>query len=333
MFSGSTTWYESEPAALVFPDEFGASFPEQSTVSYSILQRDPINTFTGGIREFGLYRLGGYSDFQDYVRIALLSRHSTISVLQLTDAQPTRVGDWSDYPSWNRESWPSQVLIREDYPSWQKSDSWQKARFFVDRKFPPGTYQCNSIRDDVLDAVARPENISGLSCDSWDSSSNSLVFDSNFDGFVFSMTLTQEVQESENKLVSALERIQNFVFHNLNLYLNGHVSFIDILSINADETSGYDLDVNWGSDFGDPFADDDPRTISRAEDWVCPDLIRVQVKKLQVDPSFGIPTDASAEYFELVESRTNWLNTNFEEIDPLAYLARLKSQASVGEIE
>ena len=221
-----------------------------------------------------------------------------------------------------------QVLSREDFPAWWRNPSRD---FFKHRALTSGRFFCNSMRQVALDLVARPQDFENLDISAIETyDRNSLLFDANLGSFVMELNLTQKLDDSAVELVSALARIQNFLFKDLEVFLErqGSETFVEYF---ADSLSLQDhpaLRQRLEEDFFDPFVDDDDRFASESRWWFTPMAIRFHVEKLEIDPSFGTVNVEASKKFDLLEFRENWQKTNFENINVNAYLNRLVQQST-----
>jgi hypothetical protein len=220
-----------------------------------------------------------------------------------------------------------QVFSMEHFPSWWRNPSRD---FFNQRLLLSGRYFCNSIRQVALDLVARPEDYGNLDISAIETyDQNSLLFDANLGAFVMELKVTQKLEDSPRELVTALSRIQQFLFKDLDGFLErqNYETFVEYFSNSLSLMDHPELRKRLEEDFFDPFVDDDDRFASESRWWFTPQAIRFRVEKLELDPSFGTVSVEARNKFELLELRENWQKTNFENINVNAYLKRLVEQS------
>lgn len=220
-----------------------------------------------------------------------------------------------------------EVSSVEYSPAW-----WQKPSkdFFRQRGLTAGNYWCNSVVQVVLDLVARPQDFADYDIAALDTySDNSLNYEPRLEGFVMNMKLTQKLGESTSEFVTVLNRIQHFIFEGLAGFVKtqGSSSFAEYFSDLLGLAQSTLLKEEFEEVTVDPFVDDDDRFASKSKWWFTPSALRIQVEKLELDPSFGTVSPESSKKFEILELRENWLRTDFASVNENAYLRRLVDQA------
>jgi hypothetical protein len=220
-----------------------------------------------------------------------------------------------------------EVSSVEYSPAWWQNPSKD---FFRQRGLTAGSYGCNSLVQVVLDLVARPQDYENYDFSALDTySENSLNYETQLGGFVMNMKLKQKLGESTSELVTVLERIQHFVFEGLGGFLEakGSSSFAEYFS-NFLGLDRFPPLKGWlEEETVDPFVDYDDRFASESKWWFTPSALRIQVEKLEIDPSFGTVSPESSKKFDILELRENWLKTDFASVNENAYLRRLVDQA------
>jgi hypothetical protein len=202
--------------------------------------------------------------------------------------------------------------------------------FFRSRGIDAGVFWCNGVRDTVLELVSRPKRANALDYVSFWHQENALVYDASARLFILNINVTQELQESFEDLVKIVGRLANFLFEDLEGYLETRdktITFSNYLSecLRMNGTGGF-IDLTELESF-EPFDDESGRFPITSGQWVTPDAIRFRVKKAEIDPSFGTATENSWKRYELLELRKNWLITDISRVNTNAYLKRLSQQA------
>jgi hypothetical protein len=213
------------------------------------------------------------------------------------------------------------------FPAWGDGSD---ENFFRSRGIDTGVFWCNSVRDSVLELVSRPERANAIDYESFWHEQSDLVYDAEARLFILNISVTQELQESFEDLVKMIGRLANFLFEDLDGYIetwSKTITFSKYLSQClriADLGSFIDLAE---LEFFEPFDDETGRFPITSGQWVTPDAIRFRVRKAEIDPSFGTATENSWKRFELLELRKNWLITNISRVNTSSYLKRLSKQA------
>ncbi len=91
--------------------------------------------------------------------------------------------------------------------------------FFRSRGIDAGVFWCNGVRDTVLELVSRPKRANALDYLSFWYQENELVYDASARLFILNINVTQELQESFEDLVKIVGRLANFLFEDLEGYL------------------------------------------------------------------------------------------------------------------
>lgn len=221
-----------------------------------------------------------------------------------------------------------EVTALEHFPGWGAKP---RHDFFRTRGLTSGVYYCNSIQQSALDFIARPSSYELGDFREYETySSNSLTYDAELGGFVFTLELSQKPNESSSKLIEMLAKLQSFLFNRLSEYLSdtsgksfGQYFEKELLLNLHPKLLDYLNEVYY-----EPFVDEDDRFGSNSANWFSPTAIRFQIERQVLDPSFGTLSRTQSQHFELFELRQNWLKVNFQRVDASAYLKRLVSQAN-----
>ena len=217
------------------------------------------------------------------------------------------------------------ILTTYNFPSWGQQPSRD---FFKKRDIRTGYFHCNSLMQAAIDIVLRPEDLLVVDFEGSEThGANQLVHEAQDGAFVLNFALTQRLGENTPILVRQLERIQQFLFQDLDSWLfekNRHTPFGVFLAqiLEVDEAEAFIDRLG----FFEPF-DSSGRLGSNSDLWLKPDAIRISVETPHIDASFGTVTSNSWSTTELYETRANWLNVNFGSLNPSAYLKRLQTQA------
>lgn len=215
------------------------------------------------------------------------------------------------------------------FPSWQNEPG---VNFFRNRGITKGVYYCNSLRQAALELIARPLMYDECDLDDWQTYNlNSLDYNPDLGGFVFEMTVEQQINESFSSFVEVLSRLQKFIFQDIFEYLNSEpsITFTDFFSQSLALQTQPDLKEKLEQEFFQPFVDDSDNLASESKWWVTPIAVIFHVEKLEIDPSFGTVTSEASKTYDLFELRENWKRTNFETLSATAYLKRLADQAKL----
>ena len=148
---------------------------------------------------------------------------------------------------------------------------------------------------------------------------NSLAYDVAARHFLFEVELSIGDNIPDVELVRLLEKLFLIVFFALEKFAKGDLTVFERLDI-FDYGEPSDADY-WNQD---PFPDD-LRMGCYQELWVTPWEVRLKVFREAFDPSFGEYRILS-DYSVLAENRLNWTQTNFQKVEPRAYLERLREQ-------
>ncbi len=301
-------------AGSVFPEESGVSFRlVASTLGRHDDQPETPWRAASEAREFEtvpeLYELQSLLSTNEVLRIAKENHYLGVSFAVTTGESNAQIANIQHFPAW-----------------WQDPNE----NFFKQRGLNSGSFVCNRIVQYVLDLAARPQEYENFELpDFYAYSENSLNYEAQLNGFVMNMKMTQKPGESTAELIMALRRIHYFLFEGMDGFVErkGSTSFAEHFAEFLALEKFPPLRPLLEGNYIDPFVDEDDRSGSKSKWWFTPVAVRIEIEKLEIDPSFGTFTPSSSKKFDILELRENWLKTNFAAINESAYLERLLNQA------
>ena len=324
-FTGSEYFYFLDPLHV---------FGTQSQISWEQIgspqTEEGVSSEEEGVDDWGsnmtygpqLYRLEGGDTAATYKESVLKEINLRVSIVETEVNESVSVKDFPNISKFQLDNSKDKVVA-----------------FFKSRGILSGNYEICRISDVVLDLLLQldrlPEFLTregvrrltrpgeyGATVDS-----NRLGYNADSSKVFFQFDLTQGPELSDSELVTGLNYLFSFLFNKMELYVKGPVPFEQFIS----ELTGVPMteleELLEGEGGLDPFLEDLEYGIEPLA-WVTPDIVQVNITRPVNDPSFGRPTKDSQQLIQLVETRENYIKTNFSSIAVDAYLQRLIRQAN-----
>jgi hypothetical protein len=157
---------------------------------------------------------------------------------------------------------------------------------------------------------------------------NKLYYVAEEEEFRFEIGLERDPEYTDAERVMLIRRVLDFIFSDVGDYFRDEQEEAGIREVL--KCSDKDLEKIWEAFYLSLASDQDAwfheEFSDLVQNWVVPELVEVSISTVEIDPSRGTKLWESMKVTQYSESYKEWQRTNFEKIQPRAYLERLQSQ-------
>jgi hypothetical protein len=277
---------------------------------------------------FGLFAIKGFSSRDEMIRATLTNIRHEVTVITLNEGPNPEI---------------SERVHFEPLVGFGERNGVKVRKFFRERRIVSGTYLIASINSFLLNAVLNPLAIkefleTGVVPEGYFESNyqdlevecrNWLDYNVEKDRFDFKVHLQRDPNSSEAELMERIRNLLNFTFRDIEPYMKAEgedESLQEIFGCSLEEFHEiWEAFQFWKTN--DDRKGSDEEKWETVRNWVRPDTVNVTVLTWEIDPSRGTRIWNSAGIDEISETYKEWQHVNFEQVQPVAYLQRLREQS------